>query len=398
VSRRRIAVLVNDFGPPAAEAGRNNVAALCTRLADRFDWLFLGMSDRDAEDAFLGHPVHRIGSPLYRSRFARDAYPVGAARLLVRGAGLLRQWRPDCVLNCMETASTGILALAMRRAAGLTVPMLQWLWTDWYELGAARGHWLTEQLPHLAMNGALLSRAALRHADGILAASRHLAARAEKAGARRVAFAPAGVDLQRFRPHERLKEEGRMRQSSSFILHPSSFILAYVGHLTWTKGASLLLEAAGPLLEQGRATLVLATAHEAEESAQVERWRGLPGVTIRGLCDPREVFAAADLTVLPRRCSYGTATYPNVVLESLACGTPVATSRLLGVDEVVRDGDNGFLLPAGDVTALRSLLESLAAGPSRLNAVAARARASVEEFDWDRAARRIGGVLEGWLP
>ena len=382
----KILVLVNGFEGPLAEAGRKNVASAVAQWNGRFRICFLGLSRRDGRSEYLGFPVFSVGSPGYDGRYGRNGYAVGAVRLLARGRAIVRAERPDLVLCAMETASTGMLALALRRVAGLTVPVVQWFWSDAYDATGPRRHWLSEHLPHLALNGRRLGRAALRRVDAVLASSRHLERRAVEAGAKRVCFAPSGVDLEHYRPPAAPPSEGL------------PLVIAYVGHLTYSKGVSLLVDAVEPLLESGRVTLLLAASGTSdEESSLLARVRGRPGVELLGVCDPATVFARADLTVLPRRFSYGTASWPNVVLESLACGTPVLTSRLPGIDEIVRDGENGFLLPPGEAAPLREALARFAAEPERVRALRMAARASVENRGWPAAAATMADAVEGAL-
>lgn len=57
-----------------------------------------------------------------------------------------------------------------------------------------------------------------------------------------------------------------------------------------------------------------------------------------------QYYHAADIYVHPARAE----TFPNAVLESLACGTPVVASNVGGIPEQIIEGVTGFLVPAGD--------------------------------------------------
>ena len=61
-----------------------------------------------------------------------------------------------------------------------------------------------------------------------------------------------------------------------------------------------------------------------------------------------KVYSAADVTVIPSMED----NFPNVMLESLACGTPVVGFRTGGIPDVIRDGYNGYVVPQGDSVAL----------------------------------------------
>jgi len=66
-----------------------------------------------------------------------------------------------------------------------------------------------------------------------------------------------------------------------------------------------------------------------------------------------DLFSAADATVL----SSSWENFPHSVVESLAVGTPVISTEVGGVAEVVVDGVNGLLVPVGDAPALAAAID-----------------------------------------
>lgn len=138
------------------------------------------------------------------------------------------------------------------------------------------------------------------------------------------------------------------------------------------KGLDVAIDAAAP-----RTTLVLAG-----DGPEHARLRGraaasgarvlFPGTVVNGT--RRAWLAAADLVLVPSRVlpSGRTEGTPTLVLEALAAGVPVVASDVGGIADVVRDGENGQLVPPGDRAALASVLESL--DDVRLARLAAGAR------------------------
>lgn len=92
----------------------------------------------------------------------------------------------------------------------------------------------------------------------------------------------------------------------------------------------------------------------------------------------RTAYQAADAFVIPSLEE----NLPNTVLESLACGTPVAGFRTGGIPEMVEEGRNGFLAETGNAGALAAAILSIRehADPSAL------------------AAGALAKVREGFLP
>ena len=114
----------------------------------------------------------------------------------------------------------------------------------------------------------------------------------------------------------------------------------------------------------------------------LERYRGAyPGVHWVGSVPRQQLvdfYSAADSFVYPSR----TDTFGLVMLEALACGTPVAAYPVAGPLDVVGGSDGGVL----DVDLGRAALRSLAVPR-------ARARARAMEFDWDRVCREFVAYL-----
>jgi glycosyltransferase involved in cell wall biosynthesis len=80
--------------------------------------------------------------------------------------------------------------------------------------------------------------------------------------------------------------------------------------------------------------------------------------------------------------------------EAAACATPVVASDSPGLRESVRDGETGFLVPHGDVTALTVALTRIASDRTLVATLGASARRFAERFTWEEAARQTLEHLE----
>ena len=79
----------------------------------------------------------------------------------------------------------------------------------------------------------------------------------------------------------------------------------------------------------------------------------------------------------------------------MACALPVVAAAGSGIEEVVRDGDNGLLVPPGDTTQLAAALGRLLRYPEGRESMGARGRAFVEtEADSRACARRLEALYE----
>lgn len=153
---------------------------------------------------------------------------------------------------------------------------------------------------------------------------------------------------------------------------PSSPRLVCVGRLCEQKGALLLLQALAPLAAEGvdfHLTLAGDGPLRCNIEEQIRRLNLGDRVRITGWISNREVreeIQSARLFVLP---SFAEG-LPVVLMEALALGRPVISTFVAGIPELVRPGVNGWLVPAGSVTALTDTIrEALAASTCALTAL-----------------------------
>jgi colanic acid/amylovoran biosynthesis glycosyltransferase len=170
--------------------------------------------------------------------------------------------------------------------------------------------------------------------------------------------------------------------------HPvdaQSRVLVCVGRLSPQKGQLLLIEAFADALDQGlEASLVLVGDGELRpEIEAIIAQRGIaPHVRITGWCDGpqvrRELLASRTL-VLP---SFAEG-LPVVIMEAFALGRPVLSTYVAGIPELVRSGQNGWLVPAGSRQALTDAIINVMRTPTlELDRMAARGRELVRQLHY----------------
>ena len=185
---------------------------------------------------------------------------------------------------------------------------------------------------------------------------------------RRIEVIPNAVDDATFRPADR----AAARRELGLPENAPVFLFAAHGAATdWNKGMDLW-RAALPAVARKYPGAIAAVA-----GAPVGSLGGLPlPARELGTLPPARLalaLAAADAAVVPSRME----NLPNVVAESLACGTPVAAFAVGGIPEMIRPGETGFLARPHDAEELgRGICELLARGGGMRAACAEFARAA----------------------
>jgi glycosyltransferase involved in cell wall biosynthesis len=87
---------------------------------------------------------------------------------------------------------------------------------------------------------------------------------------------------------------------------------------------------------------------------------------------------------------------PNVLVEAMACGLPVVSTRLSGIPELIEDGVEGLLVAPNDPKALATAVERLLKHATLARALGVAGRRKVEtSFDMTRNTRRLAACLTG---
>ncbi|MCC7071724.1 MAG: glycosyltransferase family 4 protein [Deltaproteobacteria bacterium] len=125
---------------------------------------------------------------------------------------------------------------------------------------------------------------------------------------------------------------------------------------------------------------------------QVSSWQSEGQVELLGhVEDVLPLLHAADLAVLPS-VREGT---PRSLLEAAACGLALVATDVPGCREVVKDGDNGLLVPVGDAAALAAAIRTLLEDPARRARMGARSRAlACERFSEASVIERTVAVYQ----
>ncbi|TMK28492.1 MAG: glycosyltransferase family 4 protein [Actinobacteria bacterium] len=170
---------------------------------------------------------------------------------------------------------------------------------------------------------------------------------------------------------------GRAETRRYLGIPPDRFAVGWVGRMTAVKRTDDVLDGFKRLLERGvGATLCL--VGDGPDRPALERRAHELGIMRQTLFlgyqeDVGPLYAAFDALVLPS----GNEGTPVSVIEALAAGTPVVATRVGGVPDVVRDGEDGFLVEPGASDELAQRLAQLAGDPDLRQRFGASGRARV---------------------
>lgn len=208
---------------------------------------------------------------------------------------------------------------------------------------------------------------------------------------------PYGADLKAFRVDRAASERVRAQCQ----LGAEDLLILGVGRLVSKKGFEYLIRAMPQVLQAvPHARLVLVGYGDLRETLERQAHDlGLnSNVVFVGRVAREDIpayFGAADLVVVPsvHDAAGNVDGLPNVALEAMAAGKPLVASRVAGFPDVVREGENGFLVPEKDVPALAAAILQLAQDPALRARLGAAGRDLVRTtLNWENVAKRFIGL------
>jgi len=363
--------------------------------------------------AARGHAVHLVAP--WHPLVTRGAEEDGVRFHFYRYA-------PIRSLNVFGYAAAMRADVSMRGAAFVAAPLA--LAAGWrearriartYRATVMHGHWVVPggvtaaaAAPHLPLVVSLhgsdvylaetfaparaAARWAFRRAGMVTACSADLAARAVTLGAdaARLVTVPYGVNVDRFRPDARV----RAAERAELGVGDSDPLVVAAGRLVRKKGFEYAVDAVASLPR-----VVLAIAGEGTLEGELRERARAQGVAgrVKFLGNQTQdrvagLFASADAILVPsvKDDSGNVDGLPNTVLEALASGVPLVTTRAGGIGSVVEDGRTALVVGERDAAAIAAAVARLLENPALAGRIGGAGRTLVEaQFGWGAAAARF---------
>jgi glycosyltransferase involved in cell wall biosynthesis len=179
-----------------------------------------------------------------------------------------------------------------------------------------------------------------------------------------------------------------------FSPSPESGTVLYLGRLTRRKNVSTLLDAWKSVeSESDEFELVVAgTGYKETELQNQAAQLGLTNVDFRGYVsedEKHELLSNASLFVIPSLMEG----YVTTGIEALASGTPVIGADTYGINDYIRDGENGRLVPPEDPKKLGSVLVETLRSPNSIQHMAESGRVTAEDHSFTKFTEQADALF-----
>jgi glycosyltransferase involved in cell wall biosynthesis len=176
-----------------------------------------------------------------------------------------------------------------------------------------------------------------------------------------------------------------------------------VGRLVPKKGFDVLVEACAILKRRGFHFETAIVGEHGEHEAQLRQQIAAHGlkdhVRLVGPLEQSRLYneyQRADIFCLPCRVldNGDRDGLPNVLMEAMACGLPVVTTPVSGIPEIIKDGQNGALVPPDNAEALANAIERISSNRTLARNLGRAGRLTVlERFDGDKTAMELAALF-----
>lgn len=377
---------------------------LCEAISKNLVHLYKAVSEKDAVTLLIPGALP-LGYGPNETPFNIKSYsnynPYGSLKAL-----LINIRRLMMAIQTMDTSDYDLIHLHVgfcielfflkRVVRKMSLPLVVTIWQPYLnakELASLfrLGRWklMRDMLPHILMNSFLLRPLYGYGAKGyrrILVSSQTQRNQLSKFVSRdRVEQAFNGVK----------KKDG---MSSNH--HQCDNRLLYIGHNTPTKGVHMILKALAQL--SGRAAFTMTFAFSDRGNLKsfwtlVRKYGLEENITVKGTVCVEEEMNRHDLFLIPYQTSVGVSYYPNVVLECIAAGLPLISTKIPVMYELLEPIESNLLVPMNDDSALANRVLQFFNEPERLLSVRHRLLECAIPYDFDTSVEQYRHVCNGVL-
>ena len=195
---------------------------------------------------------------------------------------------------------------------------------------------------------------------------------AEGADQEKLILIPYGVDTDTFKPSQKIYTGGAFR-------------IAFVGQIGIRKGLIYLLRAFSELKIRDSELVIAGWVNRDMKEVLKEYSRHPRIIFLRFMPQPQEIYRDASLCVFPSvEDGFGL-----VVLEAFASGKPVIVSENTGAKDAVSHNEDGFIVPAGDVEALKERILYCYEHQDKLKTMGEKALQKAKDYSWTSSVRKL---------
>ena len=210
----------------------------------------------------------------------------------------------------------------------------------------------------MKLHNRTIERVIAKSARRVILLSRRLLSTAKEYGVEesRIVVIPSGVDHDYFDPERyEIKKKADLLHKEFDI--GDSIVVGYVGRLIPAKGLTYLISAVKQIQSEhlSASLVIVGDGPQRTNLERIAKDMRIKAIFTGWQVDPLPYYALMDIFVLPSLFEG----LPNVILEAMAMEKPIVATDVGGASDLVRNGENGFLVPPSDIESLAGAIKTL---------------------------------------
>lgn len=366
----KIAITIPLFPPKwlaGMEIATYNIAKHLARMGHEVHVITALDEGLPKESMEEGFHVHRI--------FWRKIRFVGVISFWAKVFLILRKVNPDII----HAQSIGICIPAFIAKKLLRKPYVVW------------GRGSDVYLPGKFIKS--ISKLVLKNANMVIALTDDMKREMQKICSRDVSVIPNGIDSERF---ENLSRESIRKKLK---IEDNEKIITFVGTLRPVKGLKYLIKAMKFMIEENKNVklMLVGDGEEREELESLVEDFGLKErVEFIGRVQNEEIpqyLVTSDVFVLPS-LSEG---FPVTILEAMASELPIVATKVGGLPEIIKDGENGFLVEPKYPEKIAEMVLLVLGNDELRERISKKNKEKAKDYSWDCVVEQLECIYKECL-
>lgn len=236
----------------------------------------------------------------------------------------------------------------------------------------------------------IISKIIIKNAGAVIALTEDMKQEMTKIYKRDITVIPNGLDITKF---INLSKENIRRKMN---IPNDVKIIIFIGRLKSVKGVEYLIEAMGLLGQKDVKTKLLLVGDGAERERleqlvkELELTKNVMFVGRVSNEDIPKFLTMSDILVLPSL----TEGFPNTILEAMASGLPIIATNIRGIPEIIKNGENGFLVESKNPEAIAEKILSLFENNELRKTISKKNKEDVKRYSWEDTTKKIEDIYQ----
>ena len=382
--------------PEYVEAIKKSVFIISESLSYKHEIIFITPGAKDKIINYNGIKIYTIGVPGFGFYNFLKSIP----HFIKKSREIIKNERPDIIHDHFGLYGSSMITNRIVRDSH--IPLIKTVYTHPVKVRDIRlffqnpgiNKTVQEYIPNFLLNNKTLFSKVTKNFNSLIYQTNTLRYELKSNPDVRSCYIPNGIDYKEFSTAKKVYKEEIKEFIQYNQIEESTKNIFYLGHFSAQKGIDYIIKAMPTVIKEIKnVKFIFAWSGKGEFDYYYEKIKkkNLDKYTIfLGKVDPKIAFAPMDLFILPLVCPWGTISSPSTILESMASGTSVISTRVGSIPEILKG--RGFLIPPLDSRKLSESIIYALTNEKETKKLRIKAKYFASNFGWKKITKELEKV------